>query len=179
MFKKINKKIKKKRGFALLFSVLISSFLLTIGLSIFAIALKELAISNNSRQSIYAYYAAASGLECIKYWDTIRGQIPTFIPSQSGGEIKCGGDSINLMNDNVTLAPYNTDPDITISDDLDKKLFIVDNSFTDGPNFNIKLSRVNIQATPSFPRRIETILKSYGQDSTGGDQVQRAIEITY
>lgn len=60
----------KRDGFALLFSVLVSSLLLTIGLSILNVALKELAISTASRQSIYAFYAADSGREYALYTDT-------------------------------------------------------------------------------------------------------------
>jgi Tfp pilus assembly protein PilX len=60
---------KEDRGFALLFSVLIASLLLTIGLSIFSIALKELAISTATRQSIHAFYAADSGREYARYQD--------------------------------------------------------------------------------------------------------------
>jgi hypothetical protein len=71
-------KNKEKAGFALLFSVLISSLLLTIGLSIFSIALKELAISTASRQSIYAFYAADSGREYVLYHDIKIGDIFTY-----------------------------------------------------------------------------------------------------
>jgi Tfp pilus assembly protein PilX len=59
-----------RRGFALLFSVLVSSLLLAVGLSIFNIALKELSISNATRQSIIAFYAADSGREQAYYNDT-------------------------------------------------------------------------------------------------------------
>ncbi len=64
------KVVKKNKGFALLFSVLVSSLLLTIGLSILNVSLKELAISTASRQSIYAFYAADSGREYALYTDT-------------------------------------------------------------------------------------------------------------
>ncbi len=67
MEKKIIK--KEEEGFALLFSVLVSSLLLTTGLSIFSIALKELMISTATRQSIHAFYAADGGLEYVKYKD--------------------------------------------------------------------------------------------------------------
>ena len=69
-----------KGGFALLFSVLVSSLLLTIGLSIFSIALKELAISTATRQSIHAFYAADSGREYIKYLDTKTYELFSFEP---------------------------------------------------------------------------------------------------
>jgi Tfp pilus assembly protein PilX len=72
-----------KKGFALLFAVLVSSLLLTIGLSIFNIALKELAISTASRQSIYAFYAADSGREYVLYRDIKEGNILVFDQSQS------------------------------------------------------------------------------------------------
>lgn len=58
-----------KQGFALLFAVLVSSLLLTIGLSIFSLTLKELAISTSARQSIYAFFAADSGREKALYQD--------------------------------------------------------------------------------------------------------------
>jgi Tfp pilus assembly protein PilX len=72
-------KIQKnnRRGFALLFSVLISSLLLTIGLSIFSIALKELAISTAARQSIHAFFAADSGREYVLYQDIKEGSYVT------------------------------------------------------------------------------------------------------
>ncbi|MFA6445759.1 MAG: hypothetical protein WCW14_00725 [Candidatus Paceibacterota bacterium] len=60
-----------KKGFALLFSVLLSSLLLSIGLSIFNISLKEVQISFAGRESQYAFYAADSGLECALYWDSL------------------------------------------------------------------------------------------------------------
>lgn len=70
---KIYFQYKNKQGFALLFSVLISSLLLTIGLSIFGITLKELNISNSARRSVYAFYSADSGLEYAKYRDLVHG----------------------------------------------------------------------------------------------------------
>jgi len=75
------KEYNNKKGFALLFSVLVSSLLLTIGLSIFSIALKELAISTATRQSIHAFYAADSGREYVKYLDTKTKTLFSFNPN--------------------------------------------------------------------------------------------------
>ena len=61
--------LQPKAGFAMLFSVLISSLLVVIGLSIFNITLKELTISTSARESQVAFYAANSGIECALYWD--------------------------------------------------------------------------------------------------------------
>ena len=58
-----------KRGFALLFSVLVAGILLTIGLGIFSITYKELLLSSSDRESQVAFYAADTGTECALYWD--------------------------------------------------------------------------------------------------------------
>lgn len=59
----------QKRGFALLFSVLVAGILLTIGLGIFSITFKELLLSSSDRESQIAFYAADTGTECALYWD--------------------------------------------------------------------------------------------------------------
>jgi len=56
-------------GFVLSFAVLISGVLLSIGLAIFTITLKELILSSTGRESQFAFYAADSGGECALYWD--------------------------------------------------------------------------------------------------------------
>lgn len=58
-----------QKGFALLFAVLISSVLLSIGISIFNLTLKELILSSSGRESQFAFYAADTGAECALYWD--------------------------------------------------------------------------------------------------------------
>ncbi|MBM2817477.1 MAG: seg [Parcubacteria group bacterium] len=65
------------QGFAMLFSVLISSLLVVIGLSIFNITLKELTISTSARESQIAFYAANSGMECALYWDLTQNAFAT------------------------------------------------------------------------------------------------------
>lgn len=67
----MNNNIENKKGFALLFAVLISGLLITIGISIFNISIKELMISASIRDSQTAYYAVDSAKECFSYWDTV------------------------------------------------------------------------------------------------------------
>ena len=55
------------RGFTILFAVLISSIMLTIGIAIFNITIKELRLSSVARESQRAAYAADSGAECGLY----------------------------------------------------------------------------------------------------------------
>lgn len=61
--------ISKKKGFAMLFAVLVSSVLISIGISIFNITIKELSLSSSGRESQFAFYAADTGMECALYWD--------------------------------------------------------------------------------------------------------------
>ena len=56
-------------GFTLLFAVLISSLLLTIGIAIFNITFKEVILASQARESQFSFYAADSGLECALLWD--------------------------------------------------------------------------------------------------------------
>ncbi len=61
---------KTQSGFTLLFAVLISSLVISIGATIISIALRQTILSGTSRESQYAFYAANTALECAHYWDT-------------------------------------------------------------------------------------------------------------
>lgn len=63
-FKKQNQK-----GFTLLFAVLVSTLVISIGATIISIALRQTILSGTSRESQYAFYAANTVLECATYWD--------------------------------------------------------------------------------------------------------------
>lgn len=161
--------LKRNRGFALLFSVLISSLLLTIGLSIFNIALKELSISSNSRQSVYAFYAADSGRECALYWDTKSNRVPTLVGSQTGGLIVCGGRTIDL--------------DSLVTDSVDANIpeLVTDSvpvtAESDGPNFNVLISKSWDDINNKI--KINTSISSIGHDTIGNDRVEREIQQNY
>lgn len=58
-----------KKGYALLFAVLVSALVLAIGVSILNISRKELILTSGGRNSEYAFYAADSGYECAIYYD--------------------------------------------------------------------------------------------------------------
>ncbi|MDE1874961.1 MAG: hypothetical protein KGI79_02670 [Patescibacteria group bacterium] len=62
-------KVRNQRAFAMLFAVLTASVLLSIGLSIFDLTVKELSLTASGRESQFAFYAADTGAECALYWD--------------------------------------------------------------------------------------------------------------
>jgi hypothetical protein len=59
-----------EKGYTLLFSVLVSSLTLAIGISILNIAKKEFLIATSTRDSTAALYAADSGLECALFGES-------------------------------------------------------------------------------------------------------------
>jgi hypothetical protein len=64
---KVNR--KKEKGFALLFAVLVGSLVVTMGMAIATIAIKELMLSAIAREAQYSFYAADTALECALYLD--------------------------------------------------------------------------------------------------------------
>lgn len=58
-----------KRGFVLLFAILISSVILAVGMGAFNISIRELKLSSAGRDSQVAFYWADTGSECVFYWE--------------------------------------------------------------------------------------------------------------
>ena len=87
----------KNRGFTLLFAVLIASVLLSVALAIFSQMYKSLLLSSASKESLAAFYAADSGIECVLYWDLKHDGFAESIfptpgnPSGGKGNITCNG----------------------------------------------------------------------------------------
>lgn len=117
------KKNKKNEGFVLLFSVLVASLVLSVGMSIISIALKQVILSGSGRESQYAFYMANTGAECATYWDLAGNTIidangnngPVFaagsgVPATTDPNVKC-------LNMTITdLQPTTCSPNITIPD---------------------------------------------------------------
>lgn len=171
----IKKSIKNKKGFALLFSVLVSSLLLTIGLSIFNIALKELAISWATQRSIHAFYAADSGYECAKYWDSRTELIPTVVLSNLSERlitpIQCGGSDSVL--DSREKSPESQEENDAVTSTY---------TFSGDLNAVVKIEKEKndpLDLKCSDGQAICTTISSRGWDSDSGDKVERAIEIKY
>jgi len=87
-----------KKGFTLLFSVLVTSLLLAIALSIIGLSTKHNLISSIGRESQVAFYSADSGLECAKYWDQPTVDRDAFSTSTPRTDITCFGVTIPVVN---------------------------------------------------------------------------------
>ncbi|MCA9352049.1 hypothetical protein KC866_01535 [Patescibacteria group bacterium] len=89
---------KNNRGFAILFSVLISAIILLISSGIFNVVQKEVILSSYARESQRAFYAVDSALECALYADIVGVNSPPATPfsvvAPADATFDCGGDTI-------------------------------------------------------------------------------------
>lgn len=68
-----NKKYKSIRGgFVILYAILLSTVVLTIGLSLLEVLVQQTALSGAERESLSSFSAADSGMECALYADTVQ-----------------------------------------------------------------------------------------------------------
>lgn len=117
MFNKSYKKIflVNKKGFVLLFAVVLVAIILAMSLGVSDMTLKELNFSTGARASNDAFYAADTGAECALYY--LRNTVPSFTgPSQAFGVptediiTECNGVLVSLDEDedgnNTNTGPW-------------------------------------------------------------------------
>lgn len=92
------------RGFTLLLAALISSIVLALGASIFALAQKEVTLSSIGRDSQFAFYTADAIAECALYWDFRFNYFATATPA-GVPEPTCDGALLNATGRSETY-PY-------------------------------------------------------------------------
>lgn len=98
--------IKKTSGYTMLFAVLVSTVLLSIGIFILNVSKKEVILSAIGRESAIAFYAADGGVECAHYHNKAN---PSFFNVASNGStvsgtISCGGSTITVPS--TTAVPF-------------------------------------------------------------------------
>jgi len=103
---KINiKKISVSKGFVLLYSMMLSSILLTIALSVLNVSLKEVKFSTSGKETNDAFFAADTGSECALYYD--KPDIDRFVsPSSDPNTILNCSSDIPISSGNSTLWSY-------------------------------------------------------------------------
>ena len=140
MFQSKYKKNNYKKGYTLLFSVLVSSLLLAVGISILNISKKEFLLATSARDSSSAFYAADSGIEYALYHDSledypISGQ-PYTVHKKTGND----GDSCFIVIIRKTI----TSGTLTIT--------------FDSRGYNIGWDSVTSQCDENSPKRVERAL---------------------
>jgi hypothetical protein len=95
--------VRMNAGYTMLFAVLVSTVLLSIGIFILNVSKKEVLLSAIGRESALAFYAADGGVECAHYWNaqlnTPLGFDSTGVQGNGGvggntKDISCGGQNI-------------------------------------------------------------------------------------
>lgn len=66
-----NQNKNNQRGVAILFAILLVSIVLTVGLTLLNITLRQLVLSSLARESQFAFYAADSARNCARYYDSL------------------------------------------------------------------------------------------------------------
>lgn len=86
----MKKYLPQQKGFVILFTILISTIILMIGLGIFSIATRETVLSSTAREAQYAFYAADTGVECGLYAQAANVLI------SGGGQFECGSGTVQV-----------------------------------------------------------------------------------
>lgn len=82
-----NKTQPNNKGFALLLTLLVVAVLVSIGLSVLSLTIKQVRLASNARDSEAAFHAANAGLECAVYWR--RQEADDMENGRSIGPIRC------------------------------------------------------------------------------------------
>jgi Tfp pilus assembly protein PilX len=59
---------KKEGGFALLMTLIVVGVLISIGVAVLDLSVKQVRLSTNAKESETAFHAANAGVECAQYW---------------------------------------------------------------------------------------------------------------
>ena len=182
----IIKKTKSNSGFVMLFAVLLASFLVTLGVSIISISLKEIQMATAARDSQIAYYVADSARECLLYWDVKMGVFPTCLGGNDGCNInsippsgvqRLKPDVICNGNTPFTLSFEESNSGLTYTatstTNTSAPFFQASSTLASAPVADVIITKNFI---PNFSSIVTTI-KAYGHNtSIFGRRVERAIQ---
>ena len=125
---------KSSAGFALLYAVLLTSVVLTVGLGLSSILRKQIILSSTGAASQQAYYAANTIKECVIHWgvhgardedsnflyvfgywletideDTGATTFTYYPPENNPNEIECGNQTLKVEGDYSPSGPFSDD----------------------------------------------------------------------
>jgi hypothetical protein len=156
--------INKQSGFAMLFTVLIVSLILTIAVSISNLTLRQAVLSNLAKDSQAAFSQADAAVECGMYEDTYMGRFPVGTTVGSGtsadapGTLACGSATLSLS------------PSRSYTDYL---VYVFQNPDNNKPCFSIIFDKTN---SAQYSR-----VQGTGSNICGSStrRVERSLEVKY
>lgn len=157
----MQKILKNNKGYTLLFAVLVSSIVLSIGISILTISKKEFLLSASARDSTMAFYAADTGLECATYYNDNGDHFSITTPSIN--TIKCADYSPPL---NFSPAQTYNIP-IKIGDIGACAVITIEKNYEPtnlktritSKGYNIGWNKITLICNDPSPRRVERALR--------------------
>jgi hypothetical protein len=146
------------KGFAMLFTVLIVTLILSIAIGISTLSLKQTILSSLAKDSQISFYEADTAVECGLYYDTVTGAFPVGTDgSTAPSTITCGNKDFSL--DSSSTMDYLIYKQNAIGASSPCSSILFDKATTPGTNV--------IQG------------RGYNICSTSPRQVERALEVLY
>lgn len=153
-----NRHIRPQAGFAMLFTVLIVTLILSISISISNLSFKQTVLSSLAKDSQISFYQADTAIECGLYYDTTVNLFPLGTNDYPTEQIFCGNET------------YNIDASQSFTDYFVYKQAVNDNS---NPCSTIVFDKSTTLGT--------SIVGGFGYNICGASvrQVERALEVRY
>lgn len=150
----------KQNGFAMLFTVLIVSLILSIAVSISNVTLKQGVLSNLVKDSQIAFYQSDSGIECGSMYDITHGIFPPGATVDDVPETLYCGNSFMIRDDRESTTNY-----FRYYQKVDQR----------EPCFEIFFDKRDLDGSGT------SIIQSYGYNICDAHprQVERALELRY
>lgn len=163
MFTFRNTKENTSKGFTLVISILIASLVLSVGVSILNISLKEKQLSASGRDSQIAFHNADSGIECALYWDLVDGT-PFGTPTSNQSELNsytfdCNNQTITQSLSSGTFPESSTDIRREFTIDFAAGACAVVTIVKDGTSTTIQ-SKGRNNCDAEFTRRVERAIQT-------------------
>lgn len=170
-------RIKKEKGFTLLFAVLLAVLVLAVGASVINIAMKQVILTGIGRESQFAFYAANTGVECALYWDYM--DLGVFATSSASVETE------NIIKDIVNCASgYNLffqgSPNMEIVDEgVDYATSMFKIEFETPIQY---CAIITVNKKKNSQDAIETRIESRGYNTCDGSnprRIERGLQLSY
>ena len=158
----IFKNLQNNKGYTLLFAVLVSSLVLAIGISILNVSKKEFLLASSARESVTAFYAADTGIECAAYHDDSARD--RFSAANFASGVNCAGNHFNITVDSSVLGTDVYTYDMNLDNgscaivEVIKVIFPVIATNIRSSGYNMGWNSANSRCENPSPRRVERVL---------------------
>ncbi len=180
--KKLTSK-SKSRGFTVLYALLVTSLLVSVGLSMAEISVREAKLSSAGIGSQAAFFAADAGIECAIYWDFKNPSGKSAFATSTASTISCNGQSISTNSQTVPTVPSVPSRVGGGTDSNPTSIFYL--TFTGGAkplSYCVIVTVNKTQNSGGGPLAVKTKIESRGYnscDTTYSRRIERAIRVQY